>query len=47
MYFLALSASAWTSSKDGMLSSHSSRVAVGPIRRIACSYNFQTGSITG
>ena len=33
--------------KDGMRSSHSSRVAVVPIRRIACSYSFQTGSITG
>src|SRR5260370_42438832 len=47
MYFSALSASECTSSKDGIRSSHSSRVAVGPIRRVACSYIFQTGSITG
>ena len=42
-YFSALRASACTSSKDGIRSSHSSRVAVGPMRRMACSYIFQTG----
>src|ERR1700735_1254498 len=44
---LAFKASSWTSSKEGMLSSHSRSVAVWPTRSIARSYNFQTGSITG
>src|ERR1700722_8096314 len=43
----ALRASACTSSNEGMRSSHSSSVAVGPMRRMACWYNFQTGSSTG
>src|ERR1019366_2312617 len=37
MYFSALRASACTSPNDGMRSSHSSSVAVGPTRRMACS----------
>ena len=44
---LAFSASSCTSSKEGMLSSHSSSVAVWPTRSMARAYNFHTGSITG
>src|SRR5262245_13303565 len=46
-YFLAFKASRCTSSKEGMWSSHSSKVAVGPTSSMARAYNCQTGSITG
>src|SRR5262249_13771835 len=44
--FLAFKASVCTSSKEGMRSSHSSKVAVGPTSSIARAYSCQTGSIT-
>src|SRR5277367_235067 len=44
---LAFRASSCTSSKEGMLSSHSSSVAVWPTRSMARAYSFHTGSITG
>src|ERR1700685_508006 len=44
---LAFRASSCTSSKEGMLSSHSRSVAVWPTRSMARAYSFHTGSITG
>src|SRR5665213_1341943 len=46
-YFFAFSASPWTSSNEGILSSHSSSVAVCPTRSMARAYSFHTGSSTG
>src|SRR5262245_22582925 len=46
-YLLAFNASLWTSSKDGIRSSHSSNVAVGPTTSMARAYSDHTGSITG